>query len=371
MLNINRHNYEEVFLLYVDGELSPAERAAVENFVQQNPDLQEELKMLQQAVLPLDDITFDAKELLLKVEDGITVSNYEEYFLLAVDNELNQNEQASVEKFVLQHPELQDEYTLLQSTKLPAEVIAFEHKHELYRSEKERRVIPFTWLRMGAAAAVFIVIAGLWITKQRSIAPGETQPAVADVNIGKQGTSSSIQKIETPQKPDEEATTSIAKSQQQSEGAKKVLPSVTSSVMAATAANRVKKQPVNTPTNDKPKLLRPTPEMLAALIQPSTQKENAPVEVNVKNNSATINSSLASTAGKAVVDNDGSEVHHAVYKEMNDDESDHVILIGSAEINTNKIKSILGRASSLFKRRNNKEDGDDKAINIASFQIKK
>ncbi len=39
---INRHNYEECFILYWDNELSASQKQAVENFVKENQDLQEE-----------------------------------------------------------------------------------------------------------------------------------------------------------------------------------------------------------------------------------------------------------------------------------------------------------------------------------------
>jgi oligopeptide/dipeptide ABC transporter ATP-binding protein len=39
---INRHNYEECFILYWDNELSASQKQVVENFVNENQDLQEE-----------------------------------------------------------------------------------------------------------------------------------------------------------------------------------------------------------------------------------------------------------------------------------------------------------------------------------------
>ncbi len=58
-MNINRHNYESFFLLYADKELSAAEREAVEFFVEQNPDLKEEFDQLQELILPADRLSFD------------------------------------------------------------------------------------------------------------------------------------------------------------------------------------------------------------------------------------------------------------------------------------------------------------------------
>jgi hypothetical protein len=45
-MNINRHNYEEYFILYMDNELDSDDRRMVEAFVLQHPDLKEELDIL-------------------------------------------------------------------------------------------------------------------------------------------------------------------------------------------------------------------------------------------------------------------------------------------------------------------------------------
>ena len=155
---ITRHNYEEFFLLYVDRELDEDQRIAVENFVSQNPDLAKELEMLQQAILADNTMEFQSKELLYKKENSISLSNYEEYFLLYTDNELNNLELEAVENFVLKHPQLQNEFTILQKTRLHPEVIAFANKEALYRKEtKVRRIIPLGLVRIGAAAAIIAI----------------------------------------------------------------------------------------------------------------------------------------------------------------------------------------------------------------------
>jgi len=173
-MNISRYNYEEIFMLYADNELSAEDRKAVELFVEQNTDLAEELNLLKQLQFKPDArLVFMDKESLFRNEEEhetININNYEAFFVLYADNELNNAEQASVEKFVYQNPALQSEFELIQSTKLEADKsVVYEHKEELYRHEKDEKVVPFIinirywkWV----AAAVLIVLAGfIWMNQ--------------------------------------------------------------------------------------------------------------------------------------------------------------------------------------------------------------
>jgi hypothetical protein len=51
----------------------------------------------------------------------IHLGNYEEYFILYMDNELSDEQVQMVDEFLAQHPDLQGEFELLMSTRLPME----------------------------------------------------------------------------------------------------------------------------------------------------------------------------------------------------------------------------------------------------------
>ena len=66
---MDRQNYEEYFLLYLDGELDEARCAEVETFIQHYPELGEELSLLKQSVITADEtIVFENKASLYKEE---------------------------------------------------------------------------------------------------------------------------------------------------------------------------------------------------------------------------------------------------------------------------------------------------------------
>jgi hypothetical protein len=156
-MNINRHNYEEFFLLYVDNELSAADKKAVDVFVQENPDLQGELLLLQETVVKADDVVLEKKDWLF-MEEG--VSALQENLLLYADGELSPAEIKTVEALLATDKLARAEWNILQQTKLqPDTAVVFENKQSLYRTESGR-VVGFKWWRVAAAAVLLGM--GLW-----------------------------------------------------------------------------------------------------------------------------------------------------------------------------------------------------------------
>src|ERR1700761_5050365 len=68
----------------------------------------------------------------------ITLDNYEEFFLLYVDNELSMTDRQAVERFVAQHSGLQEEWeALLQCRLTPERHLQFPGRAALHRSEAD------------------------------------------------------------------------------------------------------------------------------------------------------------------------------------------------------------------------------------------
>src|SRR6185503_18954160 len=101
-MNINRDNYEEYFLLYADNELSEQEKNAVEDFVKQYPDLEEELSVIKLSVTkPNVNCVLEDKSFLFKETNKfINDSNYQEVFILYNDDELTGDERKETETFL-------------------------------------------------------------------------------------------------------------------------------------------------------------------------------------------------------------------------------------------------------------------------------
>lgn len=165
-MSINRDNYEEYFILYTDNELSPAERMAVEQFVQENPDMQAELQLFLHTKLPEEEVVFADKASLLKAPE---TSVWEESMLLEIDGELDTNGRLQLEEIIKSNPVARRDWETLQQTRLQADTsIVFPDKASLYRKEQSTRVVFMRRIRIAAAAVLLLAIGATTVQYMRS-----------------------------------------------------------------------------------------------------------------------------------------------------------------------------------------------------------
>src|SRR5579864_6725444 len=116
----------------------------------------------------------------------INRNNYESFFLLYLDRELNPSEMLEVENFVTANADLQKEFSLLSQTILIPAQIEFSQKEILFHNEGKRRVIPIFRTRIAAAVAVLVLGGWLLTTKlavkqERGIAGSDGKKNTAPV----------------------------------------------------------------------------------------------------------------------------------------------------------------------------------------------
>jgi hypothetical protein len=161
-MKLDRNNYEEFFLLYVDNELSDTERKKVETFILENPDLREELNLLQSSkIQPETSLFFENKTGLLKqaAENSIQpAANLEELFLLYADQELDEAGRKSVEEITAKNPSLKKDLQMIQQTRLlPDLSVVFARKEILLKKEESVRFVWLSWPKLSAAAVLLFV----------------------------------------------------------------------------------------------------------------------------------------------------------------------------------------------------------------------
>lgn len=368
MIQINRHNYEEFFLLYVDRELSPAAVSAVEQFIKDNPDLADELTALQQATLPLEDtLVFDKTSLFRNAENEISLENSTEQFLLYVDDELTSAQRQSVETFVLQHPALQESFVQLKQTKLPAEHIPFPDKQLLYKKESDRKpVLYMSWMRMVAAAAVIAFGFFLWDFSGSTTIPANGEEALAALPKNNSKTITTDQSVEASGEIMERQIPLSAIASEQKDNV--TLPAATLPVN-----NSIQIAPKDLQANNTKLIaaiqsdgdLKTRPELIIEKQNTISTNEIVKPAINTKNlqemvaNAAITEREMMKIAAPELEEPMDKEVlaQQVVYRELDTetDSNNKSLLIGSVEINKDKLRGFFRKAASIFKSKKSEE----------------
>jgi len=377
VISINQHNYEEFFLLYVDGELSAADMRTVEQFAQANPGFADELDMLLQTRLTEEPILFDDKISLFRNESAeISLTNYEERFLLYVDNELDAVSKEKVETFVLQHPALQEPFTQLKQTRLEPETIVFPEKESLYRKEeKERPVFYLYWQRIAVAAALIGVAVLTW-----TLFPGDNSNNAVTQPVAKlEPVNTTVTQKTTTGIAGQNNNNPVALQKNSREDVVAANRTITRQLPTDGSIHAAKNSKV-----ERNEIIQTKQDNLLtqhiADVQPVEPKRANTVSGEFENthlgqylpanNNTLANTEMVKVNNTNEVSPSDHLVQQTVYKELDTDDEKKSLYLGSIEINKDKLRGFFRKASSLLRGKAKQEEEERTASSSDTRSLK-
>ncbi len=152
-MKINKNNYEAYFLDYLEGNLNENIVNDFIEFLQQNPDLKEELSLLETVSIEPENISFNKKENLFKQKLD-SEKEFDKAAIANLEGDIYASDKSEFENYIAEHPEKNKDVALFGKTKLqPDETIVFSKKKKLYHYSIQRNV--FVWA--GRIAAILVI----------------------------------------------------------------------------------------------------------------------------------------------------------------------------------------------------------------------
>lgn len=162
-MQINRNNFEEYIIDFVDGNLNPSQEEDVRVFLRNNPDISEEVKGLGLMILVPETVSHPRKENLFKQDAFCGVENRFDYLCIAkVENDLSKEE--GVELGNLLNTNTYKELTRFEWAKLITDMsVGYNNKSNLKRYPVSILSRNFIVL-VTSAAAIALILFGVFST---------------------------------------------------------------------------------------------------------------------------------------------------------------------------------------------------------------
>ncbi len=154
----DRSNYEIWLIDWLDGNLDGEQAELLMAFLEDNPDLKEEVDSLAATRLsPKKDKPF-REDLLKKTSSDLPSSQIEYLSAAYLENDLSSSQVKELEENLSQNSENRKIFDAIQRTRLKPPVVYYKHKNLLIKETRGKRILRFTLTGLSAAAAVAILI---------------------------------------------------------------------------------------------------------------------------------------------------------------------------------------------------------------------
>jgi hypothetical protein len=158
MMQIDRSNYEVWFIDWLDGNLNSLQVEQLMLFLDQNPDLREELNELTSLNLVSSAGSFRHKENLKKSPPDISEDQFDYLCIAYLENDLSESQKAELEEMINIYPDRKRNFDLIQKTIIAPARISFRHKNRKLRRTTVKNFIRISAIGLSTAAAISIIL---------------------------------------------------------------------------------------------------------------------------------------------------------------------------------------------------------------------
>jgi len=164
-MKIDRSNYEIWFIDFLDGNLDSHQADHLTLFLNENPDLKEELNDLNLATIEPFRNNHPGKELMKKSPSDITLNQVEYLSVAYLENDLLQEQKSELFNIIANDTEKKRAFDLVQKTRVVPPAASFKYKKRLIRRTVKEKIIRLSVIGLSTAAAVTLLITTFLTTR--------------------------------------------------------------------------------------------------------------------------------------------------------------------------------------------------------------
>ncbi len=168
---INRNNYEQYCIDYLEGKLSPPEMEYFLLFLSENPDIKQQLEEMEVKPVNQDNISFADKEYLKKgkkLQLPVNRYNFNDFCIAYTEDDLSDIQKDELKKFIINNPSKSKDFELFTKSRFqPDNTIRYQYKGRLKR-HNIGSVSVAGLLGIAASIVVFLVIASVFSRYNKS-----------------------------------------------------------------------------------------------------------------------------------------------------------------------------------------------------------
>lgn len=154
----DRTNYEIWLVDYLDGSLSMEMEAELLLFLDENPDIKEELSEIMSLRIAPAEGNFKYKDSLKKSLNDLSDSQFEVLCVAASENDLTEGQKSEFQEIITGSPVRRAVAEEIKRIKLHPPEVTFRYKNRLKKVTLSQRIYRYSVITLSAAAAILLVI---------------------------------------------------------------------------------------------------------------------------------------------------------------------------------------------------------------------